>query len=89
MPVELEGWFSSYETFIQNMDRYWGASSLIEDSNHFFLFSHKRNNREHKNWDAEFMKYVVYNKKTKTGFSVKDNNAILILCRKKNNIFIC
>ena len=77
MPVELEGWFSSGETFMQNMDRYWGASSLIEDSNHFFLFSHKRSFiKDKKKWDAEFMKYVVYNKEMKTGFSVKDNNDV-------------
>lgn len=79
MPVEYEPWYSSYDTYIQNHDKYWGVSSLVEDDCYFFLLSHSKKSNSEDGGDgksfAEF-KYIVYDKKKKFGFSTKDHAGI-------------
>jgi hypothetical protein len=77
LPVEFEPWYSSREIYLQNIDKYWCVNSMIEGDRNFFLYSNKRSyeNKDRKG-DAEFVKYIVYDKETKKSFSVKDNNGI-------------
>ncbi|MDR0574817.1 MAG: 6-bladed beta-propeller [Tannerella sp.] len=77
LPVEFEPWYSSMEVYMQNKDKYWCVSSIVEDKHYFFLFSHKRNyTKDHKKGNPEFVKYIVSDKNTGKSFSVKDNNGI-------------
>jgi hypothetical protein len=72
MPLEFEAWYSSYEAFIKNNERYWGVSSLVEDEHYFFLLSENRKASK----ENPVLKYIVYDKKQKKGFYVKDSKGI-------------
>jgi hypothetical protein len=72
MPLEFEAWYFSYDTYIKNRERYWGVASVIEDDRYFFLLSENRKiSRDNPN-----LKYIVYDKKQKKGFSAKDSKGI-------------
>jgi hypothetical protein len=74
LPPEFERWASD-EEFQRNRDKYWCVPSVVEDDRYFFLLSHWRKyNRAEKRYE-EF-KYIVYDKKQKKGFYVKDNKGI-------------
>ncbi|MDR2773647.1 MAG: 6-bladed beta-propeller [Tannerella sp.] len=72
MPVEFEAWYSSYDTFVKNNERYWGVSSLVENDHYFFFFSQNRGSTK----DDLMPKYIVYDKQQKKGFSVKDSKGV-------------
>jgi hypothetical protein len=72
LPLEFEAWYSSYDTYMKNRERYWAVSLLVEDDHYFFLLSqNKKSNKENR-----ILKYIVYDKKQKKGFSTKDSKGI-------------
>jgi hypothetical protein len=72
LPLEFEAWYSSYDTYIKNHERYWAVSILVEDEHYFFLLSqNKKSNKENR-----VLKYIIYDKKQEKGFSVKDSKGM-------------
>jgi hypothetical protein len=72
MPLEFEAWYFSYDTYIKNNERYWGVPSLVEDDRYFFLLSANRKYTK----NNPNLRYIVYDKKQKKGFSAKDSKGI-------------
>jgi hypothetical protein len=72
LPLEFESWYFSIDTYIRNGDRYWGVPSAVEDDHYFFLLSENRLSTK----DNPNLRYIVYDKKQKKGFSVKDGKGI-------------
>ncbi|MDR1224274.1 MAG: 6-bladed beta-propeller [Tannerella sp.] len=70
MPGEYESWHSR-ENYDKYCDKYWGVSSLVEDDNYFFLLAQKRRYTRIPN-----LKYVVYDKRNKKGFTANDNHSM-------------
>ncbi|MDR0574966.1 MAG: 6-bladed beta-propeller [Tannerella sp.] len=72
LPPEFERWVSD-EAYQRNRDRYWAIQSVLEDDRYFFLWSHWRKliRLPVKGYAAH--KYIVYDKKQKKGFFVKDD----------------
>jgi hypothetical protein len=68
MPGEYEAW-NSREKYGRNCEKYWGISSLVEDDNYFFLLAQNRRYTRIPN-----IRYVVYDKKNKKGFTANDNH---------------
>jgi hypothetical protein len=71
MPVEFERWVSD-EAYRRNRDKYWCVPSAVEDGRYFFLLSQNRGSTK----ANTILNYIVYDKKQKKGFSVKDSKGI-------------
>jgi hypothetical protein len=72
LPLEFEPWYSSYDAFLKNCEKYWGIFSLVEDDRYFFLLSESRKPDK----ENSVLKYIVYDKKQKKGFSVEDSKGM-------------
>ena len=64
-PVEYQSWFNADE-FNRHKDRYRGVSAVQEDDHYFFMHSHS--------FDYSDNPYIVFDKKTKKGFTTRDRN---------------
>ena len=72
LPIENESWYSSVE-FDRSSHKYWGINTIAEDNRYFFLRSRTRNPiKQHK------FNYIVYDKKKRKGFTVKDDKDLKI-----------
>jgi len=77
MPVEYQSWFSEDEHKM-NSDRYRGVSNIQEDDNFFYLISRSYKFQESTTRLGRYvdLAYMIFDKKTKKGFTVKDRNGI-------------
>ena len=72
LPWEHEAWISRDE-FDRNREKYRMVPSIVEDDNYFYLYTRSRNSIDRIPVD---LKYIVYDKTKKRGFSAKDNQYI-------------
>lgn len=78
LPIEYEYWFST-----NDHDRYgssyWGISSLVEDDRYLFLLSLRRTSLSRTQRLEDDFRYIVYDKKTESGFSAKGKEGSQII----------
>lgn len=72
LPLQYEAWYSNID-YEKHASAYWGIPSVTEDNRYLFLLAQRRNSisknpyeQNEDNW-----RYVVYNKETGDGFTVK------------------
>lgn len=76
MPIEYEAWYSE-DAYNKNAINYWNIPRLEEDDRYFF-FTAVRQKYIQKGENENDCKFIIYDKKAKEGFVVKDENGMKI-----------